>query len=73
MIRTSRALRVLVVLLAMSLAAPPLAHAYIDPLSGSIVFQVVVAGLLGALVTMRRWWASVFRVARALLARVVGR
>jgi hypothetical protein len=70
---TSRALRVLTVLLAMSLAAPPLAHAYIDPLSGSIVFQVLVAGLLGAILTMRRWWASVFRMARALLARVVGR
>ena len=55
------------------MAAPPPAHAYIDPLSGSIVFQVIIAGALGALLTVRRWWASVVRLVRGLLARVAGR
>ena len=55
------------------MAAPPAAHAYIDPLSGSIVFQVIVAGVLGALLMVRGWWASVVRLVRALFARVAGR
>jgi len=68
-----RILRVLVLLGAISLGAPPAAHAYIDPLSGSLVFQVLVAGVLGALLTVRRWWAGVFRVVRTLFTRVAGR
>ena len=68
-----RILRVLVVLGTISLAAPPPVHAYIDPLSGSIVFQVLVAGVLGALLTIKRWWASAFRIVRALFTRVARR
>ena len=68
-----RIVRVLVVLGAISLGAPQAAHAYIDPLSGSIVFQALLAGVLGALLTIRRWWATVFRFVRALFTRVAGR
>ena len=68
-----RILRVLVVLGAIFLGAPPAAHAYIDPLSGSLGFQVLVAGGLGALLTIRRWWAGAFRVVRSLFTRVAGR
>jgi hypothetical protein len=68
-----RTVRVLCLLLAVSLSLPARAHAYIDPQSGSIMFQVFVAAILGAVFTLRRWWASVFRRARALVARVVGR
>ena len=57
----------------LALIAPSAAHAYIDPMSGSIVFQVVVAGILGALLTVRRWWANAVRLVRGLLARVAGR
>lgn len=53
--------------------APPAAFAYIDPMSGSIVFQVIVAGILGALLTVQRWWASAVRMVRGLRARVAGR
>jgi hypothetical protein len=72
---TSRArfIRVLALVGIVALAAPPAAHAYIDPLSGSIVFQVLVAGVLGALLTIRRWWGSLVRLVRALLARMPGR
>ena len=68
-----RIIRILAVVGVLSLAAPPAAHAYIDPLSGSIFFQVVVAGVLGALLTIRRWWGNVVRLVRALLARMPGR
>jgi hypothetical protein len=56
-----------------SLLAPLPAQAYIDPLSGSIVFQVLIAGLLGALLTVRRWWGNAVRFVRMLLGRVTGR
>lgn len=35
---------------------PAPAHAYIDPASGSLVLQVVAAGVLAALLTMKRIW-----------------
>lgn len=44
----------LVLLVFASVFAPRDAHAYIDPASGSIVFQVVVAAALGAAFTLRR-------------------
>jgi hypothetical protein len=56
-----------------SLIAPPPAHAYVDPLSGSVVFQVIVAAGLGALFTVRRWWTSALAVARSLVGRFIGR
>lgn len=39
---------------------------YIDPSVGSIVLQVALASVLGALVTARRWWGSVTQRIRAL-------
>lgn len=50
----SAGLRLLFVLVASHLIAPPAAHAYIDPLSGSILLQALVAGALGALLTFKR-------------------
>jgi hypothetical protein len=35
---------------------PPMAAAYIDPLSGSIILQVVAAGVLSFVFTMKRSW-----------------
>ena len=69
----ARIVRVLVAIVVASLLAPLPAHAYIDPLSGSIVFQVLIAGLLGALLTVRRWWGNAVRVVRMLLGRVTAR
>jgi len=38
--------------------APPVAHAYLDPISGSVILQVLIAGVLGALLTIKRvGWA----------------
>ena len=39
---------------AVSMLTPTAAHAYIDPLSGSLVLQAVLAGVLGAAMTMGR-------------------
>lgn len=62
------ALRLFIVALFVSLVTPRRAVAYIDPLSGSVVLQVLAAGLMAATLSMRRFrdWAkellrSVFR------------
>ncbi|HEX6250674.1 MAG TPA: hypothetical protein VFZ56_04490 [Gemmatimonadaceae bacterium] len=39
---------------AICMLTPAAAHAYIDPLSGSLVLQAVLAGVLGAAMTMGR-------------------
>ena len=65
----SRTLEILAVLCVVSVAAPPGAHAYIDPLSGSVVLQGIVAGVLAALLTIRHWWASAIRLVRAWFGR----
>jgi hypothetical protein len=69
----ARFVRVFVAAVMASLLAPLPAHAYIDPLSGSIVFQVLIAGILGALLTVRRWWGNAVRFVRTLVGRVTGR
>lgn len=32
------------------------AYAYLDPGSGSLLLQILVAGAVGALITFRVWW-----------------
>ncbi len=38
---------------------PPPTYAYIDPGTGSYILQVVIAALLGALVSLRIYWARI--------------
>lgn len=57
---------VAVTILAIVLVAERPAHAYIDPGSGSIIYQVILAGLLGLGFTFRRAYASVIRVVRGI-------
>ena len=35
------------------------AHAYIDPSTGSYILQLVLAGLLGALFTLKIFWKKI--------------
>lgn len=35
------------------------AHAYLDPGSGSLIIQILVAGLLGLVVAVRVFWSSI--------------
>ena len=44
-----------VALLGYHLMAPAPAAAYIDPLSGSLIFQAIAAGFVGSLVAFRRF------------------
>ena len=35
------------------------AYAYLDPTSGSFILQIIVAGVLGALVSIRIFWTQI--------------
>ncbi|MCI0410666.1 MAG: hypothetical protein L0191_19260 [Acidobacteria bacterium] len=43
---------------------------YVDPGAGSIILQVLAAGVLGSLFVMKRWWATVASKVRAGLDRL---
>jgi hypothetical protein len=38
----------------------PAAHAYVDPGTGSYVFQVLLGVLLGAVVAVKLWWRKMW-------------
>ncbi len=44
------------------------AHAYLDPGSGSYLFQIAIASLVGVLVAFRHLWASLAQRVRGYLA-----
>jgi hypothetical protein len=48
---------------------PQDAHAYLDPGTGSVILQVVAAGVLGALFTFK----SYIRTAKSTILRMLGR
>jgi hypothetical protein len=53
-----RVLPIFLALILASLIAPPAPLAYVDPLSGSVIFQLLLAGLLGAAFTTKMWWSK---------------
>ena len=40
------------------IVAPSPAHAYLDPGTGSMAIQLLVAGALGAIFTLKTYWRS---------------
>jgi hypothetical protein len=48
--------RVLLITIALGLAAPSSAHAYLDPATGSILIQVAMAAAAGTAYFVRRYW-----------------
>lgn len=50
------ALRAALLLFLFLAVAPSTAHAYIDPGTGSMIIQVLIAAVLGAVVTFKQWW-----------------
>ena len=48
---------------------PRPAFAYLDPGTGSMLIQLVVAGVLGAVFTVKTWW----RYARDLIKGLISR
>lgn len=65
-VRRASAVRLFLSTCALSMLTPVVAHAYIDPLSGSLILQAVLAGILGAAMTMGR----IGSVIRQALGRV---
>jgi hypothetical protein len=52
------------------LSTPTDAWAYIDPGTGSYMFQIAAAGMFGAVYTVRRWWHVLASAIRPRGARV---
>jgi hypothetical protein len=68
----SRSTSVGAALLVLLLITPAPLFGYIDPLSGSIILQVIAAGVFAGLLTVKRFWFRVraaFGRLRTLLAR----
>lgn len=57
---------IIVFLLVYALFVPARAQAYLDPGTGSLILQVVIAGLLGMSLTFRRFW----RIINSLFIRI---
>lgn len=51
---------------------PELVLAYLDPMSGSLILQAVIAGLLGGLVTMKRAGLTVRDACSRVWKRITG-
>jgi hypothetical protein len=51
---------------------PDIAYAYLDPISGSIILQAVIAGALGALLTVKRVGFALREAWARLLKRIRG-
>ncbi|HST62961.1 MAG TPA: glycosyltransferase family 2 protein [Longimicrobium sp.] len=64
--RRGEVMQMVMMLVALSLVVPGPAAAYIDPLSGSILLQVLAAGFFAASFTLKRFWR---RAADAVLRR----
>lgn len=52
-----------------SLASPATAAAYVDPVSGSVVIQVIAAAVLGAAVGVKRFWGNITDTIRRVFAK----
>lgn len=53
----------------LAVSVPESAHAYLDPGTGSVILQVVAAGVLGAIFTFK----SYLRAAKESVLRLLGR
>lgn len=51
---------------------PELVYAYLDPMSGSVILQALIAGALGALLTMKRVSFAVREAWSRFVKRVKG-
>ena len=46
------------------LTMPSIANAYIDPGTGSLIVQVIIAAFATALITIKMWWYKASKVFR---------
>jgi hypothetical protein len=57
--RRTRPIQFLLLLVVLLLATPTQLPAYIDPGSGSFFVQMLIAGVLGASVTLKTFWKQI--------------
>jgi hypothetical protein len=62
-------LRLLAIAVVVVLGLPSMAHAYLDPGTGSYALQLLLAALLAGAYTVKLYWAKL----RALLRRLRGK
>jgi len=60
--------RLIVLLLIPVVGTARFAHAYVDPGSGSFLFQMLVAGMLSLAFTVRHYWSRVRSYVRRLFS-----
>lgn len=48
------------------------AHAYIDPSTGSYVLQIILAGILGTLFTLKLFWKRIRMALSRLITKIRG-
>jgi hypothetical protein len=46
----------------------PRAHAYMDPGTGSLIFQLIIAGAIGGLFILRRSWTKIIGYCRQVFS-----
>ncbi len=49
-------MRLVFLLVGIFLVAPKIAHAYLDPGTGSFIFQVIIASFLAAVISFKKAW-----------------
>jgi len=59
MIFSKRFLTILSILVACHIFFPPFAYAYLDPGTGSYIFQLLLAGILGLLFVVKAYWGKI--------------
>jgi membrane protease YdiL (CAAX protease family) len=70
--RLSYVLGVTAVITGLLLLTPGQAHAYLDPGSGSYIFQLLLAALVGALFAIRIYWGRIKSFFQKLLSKETG-
>jgi nitrate/nitrite transporter NarK len=54
-----RSLRILILVTIFYLASPSPTYAYLDPGTGSFIFQLIIAGLAGAAFAVKMYWSKI--------------
>ena len=57
--KTSKTLTVLIFAVAMHVILPEDASAYLDPGTGSYIFQILIAAFIGGLVAVKTFWLKI--------------
>ncbi len=62
-------MRLAFILIIVALLFPTPSHAYIDPGSGSYIFQILIAGFLGISVGVKMFWKQISNAIRKIFRK----